>query len=157
MNHANSMRVLFKVLLGFPPIFTYIYKIIGGDNMGLLSGLLGNASTVNKEEVTNELEQILANGEEVDVAFKLIRDLIVFTDKRLLLVDKQGITGKKVEYHSIPFKSISHFSVETGGTFDLDAELKIWISGAQAPAISKQFKKDRSIYDIQKVLAAVCG
>lgn len=125
--------------------------------MGLLSGLLGNASTVNKEEVTNELEQILANGEEVDVAFKLIRDLIVFTDKRLLLVDKQGITGKKVEYHSIPFKSISHFSVETGGTFDLDAELKIWISGAQAPAFSKQFKKDRSIYDIQKVLAAVCG
>ncbi|MBO1515677.1 PH domain-containing protein [Metabacillus bambusae] len=125
--------------------------------MGLLSGLLGNASTVNKEEVTNELELILANGEEVDVAFKLVRDLIVFTDKRLLLVDKQGITGKKVDYHSVPFKSISHFSIETGGTFDLDAELKIWISGAQTPTISKQFKKDKSIYDIQKVLATVCG
>lgn len=125
--------------------------------MGLLSGLLGNASTVDKETVSNELEQILAIGEEVDVAFKLIRDLIVFTDKRLLLVDKQGLTGKKVEYHSIPFKSISHFSVETAGHFDLDAELKIWISGAQVPAITKQFKKDKSIYDIQKVLVAVCS
>lgn len=80
----------------------------------------------------------------------LIRDLIVFTDKRLILVDKQGLTGKKVDYHSVPFKSIS------AGHFDLDAELKIWISGAQLPAISKQFKKDKSIYDVQKVLAAVC-
>ncbi|QGQ44116.1 PH domain-containing protein [Metabacillus sediminilitoris] len=124
--------------------------------MGLLSSLLGNASTVDKEAVASELQQILAAGEEVDVAFKLIRDLIVFTDKRLLLVDKQGLTGKKIEYHSIPFKSISHFSIETAGHFDLDAELKIWISGAQTPAIAKQFKKDKSIYDIQKILVAVC-
>jgi hypothetical protein len=129
---------------------------LGGMMMGLLSGLLGNASTVDKEAVASELQQILAAGEEVDVAFKLIRDLIVFTNKRLLLVDKQGLTGKKIEYHSIPFKSISHFSIETAGHFDLDAELKIWISGAQTPAIAKQFKKDKSIYDIQKVLVAVC-
>ncbi|MGG3940915.1 PH domain-containing protein [Peribacillus psychrosaccharolyticus] len=124
--------------------------------MGFLNGMLGNASTLSKGDASKELEQILTNGEEIDVAFKLIRDLIVFTDKRLILVDKQGLTGKKVEYHSIPFKSISHFSVETAGHFDLDAELKIWISGAQLPAISKQFKKDISIYDVQKVLAAVC-
>lgn len=95
--------------------------------MGFLNGMLGNASTLSKEEASKDLEQILTNSEEIDVAFKLIRDLIVFTDKRLLLVDKQGLTGKKVEYHSIPFKSISHFSVETAGHFDLDAELKIWI------------------------------
>lgn len=124
--------------------------------MGFLNGMLGNANTLSKEEASKDLEKILTNGEEIDVAFKLIRDLIVFTDKRLILVDKQGLTGKKVEYHSIPFKSISHFSVETAGHFDLDAELKIWISGAQLPAISKQFKKDKSIYDVQKVLAAVC-
>lgn len=124
--------------------------------MGFLNGMLGNASTLSIEEASKDLKQILTNGEEIDVAFKLIRDLIIFTDKRLILVDKQGLTGKKVEYHSIPFKSISHFSVETAGHFDLDAELKIWISGAQLPAISKQFRKDNSIYDVQKVLAAVC-
>ena len=124
--------------------------------MGFLDGLLGNASTVNKEDVTEELSRILVDGEEVDVAFKLVRDLIVFTDKRLLMVDKQGLTGKKVEYHSIPYKSISHFSIETAGRFDMDAELKIWISGAELPAIEKLFRKDDSIYDVQKVLAAVC-
>ena len=124
--------------------------------MGFLDALMGNASTANKEDVTEELSRILVDGEEVDVAFKLVRDLIVFTDKRLLMVDKQGLTGKKAEYHSIPYKSISHFSIETAGRFDMDAELKIWISGAQLPAIEKLFKKDDSIYDIQKMLAAVC-
>ena len=124
--------------------------------MGFLDALMGNASTANKEDVTEELSRILVDGEEVDVAFKLVRDLIVFTDKRLLMVDKQGLTGKKAEYHSIPYKSISHFSIETAGRFDMDAELKIWISGAQLPAIEKLFRKDDSIYDIQKVLAAVC-
>lgn len=124
--------------------------------MGLFSGILGNASTVEKEEVEKEVGNLLVDDEEVDVAFKLVRDLIIFTDRRLLLVDKQGLTGKKVDYHSVPYKSISHFSVESSGHFDLDAELKIWISGAQSPAIDKQFKKDDSIYDIQKILASVC-
>lgn len=125
--------------------------------MGLLSGLLGNATSVDPKEIKKTYESIFYPGEEIEVAFKLVRDSIIFTDKRLVLVDVQGMTGKKVEYHSIPYKSISHFSVETAGTFDLDAELKIWISGAQLPAISKQFKKDKSIYDIQKLLAKVCG
>lgn len=124
--------------------------------MGFLDSLMGNASTANKSDVQKDLQKILSDGETVDVAFKLIRDLIVFTDKRLIMVDKQGMTGKKVEYHSVPYKSISHFSVETAGTFDLDAELKIWISSSVEPTISKQFRKDDSIYDIQKILAAVC-
>ncbi|MEI3607705.1 PH domain-containing protein [Pseudogracilibacillus sp. SE30717A] len=124
--------------------------------MGLLSGLLGNASTVDKKEVEKEVGKLLTEGEEVDVAFKVIRDLIVFTDKRLLMVDKQGLTGKKTDYHSIPYKSITHFSVETAGTFDLDAELKIWIGGSMEPVVDKTFKKDDSIYDIQKVLATMC-
>jgi hypothetical protein len=94
---------------------------------------------------------ILIPNEQVQQAFKLIRDMFVFTDKRLILVDKQGMTGKKVEYHSIPYKNITHFSVETAGTFDLDAELKIWVSGSQMP-ISKEFKKDTNIFDVQKTL-----
>ncbi|EGQ20616.1 protein of hypothetical function DUF1696 [Sporosarcina newyorkensis 2681] len=124
--------------------------------MGLFDSLLGNASTQDVEKVEKELESILIEEEKVKAAFKVIRDLMVFTEKRLILVDKQGMTGKKVEYHSIPYKSISHFSVETAGTFDLDAELKIWISSAGEPLVDKQFKKDSSIYDIQKILAAVC-
>ncbi|ADP31729.1 PH domain-containing protein [Bacillus atrophaeus] len=124
--------------------------------MGFINGMFGNASTVSKASAEEELASILIEGESVDAAFKLVRDLIVFTKKRLILVDKQGLTGKKTEYQSIPYKSISRFSIETAGRFDLDSELNIWISGTELPAVSKQFKKDDSIYDIQKVLAAVC-
>lgn len=124
--------------------------------MGFLDSFLGNASTVETATVEKELAPILVAEETVEAAFKLFRDMMVFTEKRLILVDKQGMTGKKTEYHSIPYKSISHFSIETAGTFDMDAELKIWISSATEPLVNKQFKKDASIYDIQKILAAVC-
>lgn len=122
--------------------------------MGFLNGLLGNASETDVKELEKELSSIIGSNERIELAYKLVRDLIVFTDLRLIFVDKQGLTGKKVEYMSVPYKSISRFSIETAGHFDLDAELKIWISGAELPAISKQFKKNNSIYDVQKALAS---
>lgn len=120
--------------------------------MGILSGLLGHESEVDVNEIEEQFEQILAPGEEILKAYRLIRDLFVFTNKRLILVDRQGVTGKKAEYHSIPYKNITHFSVETTGHFDLDAELRIWIVGDEDP-IEKEFKNDSNIYDIQKMLA----
>lgn len=121
--------------------------------MGLFNGLLGNASKMNIDVAQKELQDVLMPEEKVDLAFKLVCDLLVFTEKRLIIVDKQGMTGKKVEYKSIPYRSISRFSVETSGHFDLDAELKIWISSAELPAESLQFRSDDSIVAIQKALA----
>ena len=121
--------------------------------MGLLDGMLGNASKVDNASVQDEFAQLLAPGERVEHAYKLIRDFFVFTNKRLVVVDKQGLTGSKVQYHSIPYRSITHFSVETAGTFDLEAELKIWISSTAAP-LSKTFNKTLSIYEVQAVLAS---
>jgi hypothetical protein len=121
--------------------------------VGLFDGMLGNASKIDPARIQEEFSQILAPGEKVEHAYQLIRDYFVFTDKRFVVVDKQGITGSKIDYHSIPYKSITHFSIETGGTFDLDAELKIWISGTAAP-IQKQFNKKLSIYEVQSVLAS---
>lgn len=120
--------------------------------MGLLRGLMGHASEVDIEKVERDLEAILTPGEEVDRAYRVIRDLFVFTNKRLILIDKQGMTGKKTEYFSIPYRSITYFSVESSGHFDLDAELKIWVRGMATP-IQKEFRKDKNIYDVQKTLA----
>ena len=118
--------------------------------MSIFDGLMGNASQHDNKIVEKKLEDVLISGETVSLAFKLVRDLIVFTDFRLILVDKQGVTGKKAEYKSIPYRSISRFSVETSGHFDLDAELKIWISSAELPAETIQFGKDKNIVAIQK-------
>ncbi|ADK05301.1 MULTISPECIES: PH domain-containing protein [Bacillus cereus group] len=119
--------------------------------MGLFSGILGNASNTSTESVERDLEKIMLDDEKVEHVYKLIRDLIVFTNRRLILVDKQGISGKKTEYHSIPYKSITQFSIETAGHFDLDAELKIWVSSLSTP-ITKEFKGDDSVLSIQKAL-----
>ena len=121
--------------------------------MGLLDGLLGNASEIDPAQVQQEFAQILAPNERVERAYVLIRDYFVFTDKRLVFVDKQGLTGSKVAYHSIPYRSITHFAIETAGAFDLDAELKIWISGQPVP-FQRQFNKKLSIYMVQSVLAS---
>lgn len=121
--------------------------------MGLLDSMLGNASKIDASKIQQEFAKILSPNETVEHAYQLIRDYFVFTDKRFVLVDKQGITGSKTEYHSIPYKSITHFSIETAGTFDMDAELKIWISGTAAP-IQKTFNKKLSIYEVQAVLAS---
>ncbi|GAA0070697.1 PH domain-containing protein [Clostridium sardiniense] len=124
--------------------------------MGLLGGILGNASEVSRDSVIKDFGKLIASGESIEKAYKLIRDTFIFTDKRLIMVDVQGATGKKVEYHSIPYKSITHFSVESSGHFDLDSELKIWISGTAQP-IQKQFTKGVDIYEIQAILAqAAC-
>ncbi|ALX49699.1 PH domain-containing protein [Lentibacillus amyloliquefaciens] len=120
--------------------------------MGIFDGMMGNASEVDANDAEKELSELLSQGERVEHAYKLIRDLMVFTNKRLILADKQGVTGKKVEYHSIPYKSITHFSVETAGTFDLEAELLIWISGSSEP-VQKTFNKQLNIYKVQSVLA----
>lgn len=120
--------------------------------MSIFDGLMGNASEVSIAEVQKEFANILADHERIEKAYKLIRDMFLFTDKRLILVDRQGVTGKKVEYHSIPYRSIHHFSIERAGHFDLDAELKLWISGSETPII-KQFNRSLDIYELQRVLA----
>lgn len=121
--------------------------------MGILSSLLGNAGAIEKETLQEKYGKLLIPSEEIEAGFKIIRDTFIFTNKRLILVDVQGLTGNKIEYFSVLYKSITRFSVETAGSFDLDAELKIWISGEQTPSISKKFNKKVDIYEVQKILA----
>jgi hypothetical protein len=120
--------------------------------MGLLSGLLGNAAEVDIADIEQDLERMLAPGETVERAFQLIRDLMIFTRTRLILVDKQGITAKKTEYHSIPYRAITHFSVETAGHFDLESELRIWITSYPEP-LTRTFRRGDAILEVQKALA----
>jgi len=74
--------------------------------MGLFSALLGNAGAVSNEELLKNYASLLIEGEEIELGFKLIRDTFIFTSKRLILIDKQGLTGSKTAYTSISYKSI---------------------------------------------------
>lgn len=121
--------------------------------MGIFSALLGNAGSIDPGKLEKEYGKLLTDNEVIELGFKLIRDTFVFTNKRLIIIDVQGITGNKQEYFSVPYKSISRFSIESAGTFDLEAELKIWISSEQNPSIRKNFNRSVNVYEVQKVLA----
>jgi len=121
--------------------------------VGFLDGLRGNASEMKEDKLEEELEEILIEGESIEGGYKILRDYFVFTNERLILVDKQGVTGNKKEFHSIPYNNIRHFSIESAGTFDRDSELKLWIAGIDNP-IQKQFgKKSSNIFEVQQALA----
>ena len=121
--------------------------------MGLFSALLGNAGTIDPVKLEKEFSNLLTENESIEMGFRLIRDTFIFTNKRMIMINVQGITGSKQEYLSVPYKSISRFSIESAGTFDLEAELKIWISSEQQPSIRKNFTRSVNVYEVQKVLA----
>lgn len=95
--------------------------------------------------------ELILEGEQVLQAFKSIRDMVVFTSKRIIAVNVQGLTGKKKDFTSLPYSKIQAFSVETAGTFDLDAELELWFSGLGK--IKFEFAGSYDIKQIQKFIA----
>ncbi len=118
--------------------------------MSLLHNLMGNASETT--EIHQEVKNSLIEGEQVLKCYKLMRDEIIFTTKRLITLDKQGITGKKMDVVSIPYKQISRFAKECAGTFDLDEELKIWI-GSQPIPETFRFKKGTNLDEVYQILS----
>lgn len=120
--------------------------------MDIINELTSNAKKSPSEKVIEEVVPLLVEGEAMVRAFNVLGDVFVFTDRRLILIDKQGLAEKKVEYLSLPYRSITLFSVETAGAFDLDSELKIWVSGAHTP-IKWEFPQGTDIVSVQRTLA----
>jgi|694.fasta_scaffold79115_2 hypothetical protein len=120
--------------------------------MGILSGIMGNSSEISAAEVQSELGPLLLEDERIEHAYKLIRDQIIFTSKRVITIDKQGLTGSKQNIRSIPYKSIRMVSKESAGMLDLEAELVLWITGEAQP-LKFEFKKG---VDINVVYALIC-
>ena len=120
--------------------------------MGLLSGLLGHSSKADIAGLQKEFAPMLVEGEQLLAAYRVLRDSMVFTTKRLILVDKQGVTGSKAEYHTIPYARIVRFSKESAGIMDLEAELKIWVVGERQP-ITKTFTANDSVNEVYQLLS----
>lgn len=86
-------------------------------------------SPVGKVALNQDIQAMLVDGEHVVQTYKAIRDVVIFTNKRIFAINVQGLTGKKKDYTSLPYSKIQAFSVETAGTLDLDSELDLWFSG----------------------------
>jgi cell fate (sporulation/competence/biofilm development) regulator YmcA (YheA/YmcA/DUF963 family) len=120
--------------------------------MGIFNAIMGNASEINIDNVKKEFEPILIDGENIEKAYKLIRDMFIFTNKRLILVEKQ-IVGTKVDYLSIPYSSIQKFSKESAGILDMDADLKIWLKSDDIPIVKQFGKSGNNINEVYQLLS----
>ncbi|GLX86210.1 hypothetical protein tloyanaT_24630 [Thalassotalea loyana] len=84
--------------------------------------------SVDHDKARDDFHRFLIDGEEIFAVFKTFRDQVVFTNKRVIAANVQGITGSKVDYTSIPYSKIQTFSIETSGSLDLDCEIQLYIS-----------------------------
>lgn len=92
------------------------------------SGILGDANLFNLKEISAsqirpEVDSFFISGEEIVQCFQTIRDQVIFTNKRVFVVNVQGITGKKVSYFSYPYSKVQYWGIETAGVLDIDSEL----------------------------------
>jgi len=107
------------------------------------------------EEKLWDLGQMLMSGEKVCLAFKVGRDMFVYTSMRVFVMDAQGWTGKRVQYLSLPFRCVCSWSVTSAGTFDTDSELKLHLRTPWAPEFKQDFRKGKAdIVAIHRFLSA---
>lgn len=106
---------------------------------------------VSNDDGLDLFEHLLAPGEAPQLSFKATRDRVIFTDKRLIAIDMQGITGKKKEFRFFPYSKIGSYSIETAGILDADADFKIWVSGAGRFDI--KFAKKLDVKAVARLLA----
>ena len=118
----------------------------------VLNALLGAGGQMNDKDKQEFVDRVCVDDENIEAAFKTRRDSYVFTDRRFIIEDVQGLTGRKRNLLSIPYSRISAFEVESAGHFDTDGELRLWVSG-YPDVIKREFRKSIDIGLIQGLLA----
>lgn len=106
----------------------------------------------DKNAKVGQVEDLLIEGETVIGSYTAVRDYVVFTNKRIIAVNVQGITGKKQDYSSLPYSKVQAFSVETAGVIDLDSELELYFSALGK--VKFEFTGDSNVKAISQAIAS---
>ena len=110
-----------------------------------------NLKEIVSDAVRPEVRDLMANGETVVSAFKTVRDQVIFTNKRIFVVNVKGISGKKVAYFSYPYSKIQFFGIETAGLLDIDSELIVTFSNGVV--LGFDFKSNVNIKQLSQIMA----
>lgn len=105
----------------------------------------------NPSTFSSMIEPMFIPGEEIIGTYQTVRDGVVFTNKRIIVINIQGITGKKKDFTSLPYSKIQAYSVETAGVLDLDSELELWFSGLGK--IKLEFVSKANVAEICKMIS----
>ena len=115
------------------------------------NGFFARLKKVDNAAFGQVIDDFMIDGEKIVGTYQSIRDGVVFTNKRIITINIQGLTGKKKDFTSIPYNKITTFSLETAGFFDLDAELEIYVS-----AVGKckfEFTGSTNVKEICKIIS----
>jgi hypothetical protein len=115
------------------------------------NGSLFKLSPVDPATLMPRVGPLLVEGEHIVAAFKAIRDSVVFTNKRVISINVQGITGKKVDFTTLPYSKLQAYSVETAGILDLDCELELWF--AELGKVKFEFMPHEDISNICRIIS----
>ena len=114
-------------------------------------GFFARLRKVENKAFGKVIDDFMIDGEEIVGSYQSVRDGVVFTNKRILAINVQGVTGKKKDFTSIPYNKITTFSLETAGMFDLDSELEIYISGIGK--VKFEFTGSTNVKEICKIIS----
>lgn len=106
---------------------------------------------MSETSIPKDVNNMLVDGERAVAAYKTIRDVAIFTNKRLIVRDAQGITGKKTEIYTLPYSSTNMYSSENAGIIDFNSELELW---TRAGHIKINLKKGVDIRKLDNLIAS---
>lgn len=117
----------------------------------IMDANLMNLKAIKNSEVRGEIPSLLVSDETIVSAFQTVRDQVIFTNKRVFVVNVQGITGKKTSYFSYPYSKVQYFGIETAGVFDIDSELILAFSNGAR--LQFDFKSNVNIREISALIS----
>ena len=112
-----------------------------------------NLKPISNDEVRGEVDGLLIADEKVEFAFKTIRDQLVFTNKRIISIDVQGITGKRKSFATMPYSKIQYFSIQTPGFMELFPDSELFVMFTNGFTAKFEFKGAVDIGKIGRVLS----
>lgn len=113
--------------------------------------MIGITLELDQKEMEEKISKFLLENEKLIKGYQIVRDVMILTDKRIIIVDYLGLRGKKIEYQMIPYHKINRLYIETPGNLDTDYTLKLFISGSLEP-IEKQINRDVDIHELNHII-----
>lgn len=107
--------------------------------------------TLDKKPDLKLVQDILVPDELVYQSYSTVRDKVIFTNKRVIVINVQGITGAKKDFTSLPYARVQAFSVETSGTLDMDAEVDLWFSAVGK--VRFEFLRNSKVRELNRLIS----